>query len=516
MRCEWMVLALVIAVSSGAVAETELAQKVLELTGSRTKIAWTRGYRDNGGALMGFDTADGKERVIVPAPEVCYVPWFTPDGERIVYSGPPGSRSAYVVDWDGQNRKCIMQGRYFFVLGVWRDPATKFDWVYVSDATSAEADAELVAKGSAVTNHTGIAVQRFRLDDPSVREPVWDKAYTGVRTTISSDGKYLVGEFPWPNCGIADIAARTWKMVAQGCNANLAPDGSGLFFNLIGDHRTVTMYDSKGIQKAKFAINTMPGNEKDPSRAVWRPRWSNNIRFMTVQSADLGVDADIVIGRFNAEFTGIDSWVRIADSKDYDGNAIAWIKPVTPLGEKLTDNLEAPLLGNAIVQLEKAVQVKPVFDQLEKLAANKENGQRASAAQDVLDHVRRWADSELKKTKALESEDPVAAGRAYKQLAYRFSGLDSGAEAAARLKDPALIKEAKAWQYLLKVEKAVKALQDVPGAEAKATDKAWLAKNSLRVAEIRSAAKQAAQGCEGTLAQARIQSILDQYGIEVR
>ena len=84
MPWSWFPLAAFLTVNNGAIAETELARQVLALTGSRTKIVWTRGDRDNGGTLMGFDTEEGKERVIVPAPEVCSVPWFTPDGERIV------------------------------------------------------------------------------------------------------------------------------------------------------------------------------------------------------------------------------------------------------------------------------------------------------------------------------------------------------------------------------------------------------------------------------------------------
>lgn len=297
------------------------------MTGSRTKIVWTRGYRDSGGTLMGFDTADGRERVIVPAPEICHVPWFTHDGRRIVYSGSTASRSAYVVDWEGRNRRRILEGRYFFVLGVWWDAATGIEWVYTSDATSHEADAELAARGSAVTNHTGLAVRRYQLDNPSVWESVWDKAPTGVRTTVSPNGKQLVGEFPWPNCGIADLTAGTWKLVGQGCNANLAPDGSGLFFYMIGDHRHIKIHDKDGAEKAQIALNTMPGNEKDPKRAVWRPRWSNHVRLLTVQSADLGPDADVALGRFDESFTTVEAWVRIADTPEYDGNAQAWIEP---------------------------------------------------------------------------------------------------------------------------------------------------------------------------------------------
>ena len=215
--------------------------------------------------------------------------------------------------------------------GVARDAATGTDWVYASDATSQEADAELVAAGSAVTSHTGLKVFRCRLDDPSVRELVRDKVPVGVRTTVSHDGTVLVGEFPWPNCGVARLPNDAFTMIAQGCNANLAPDGSGVFFNLIGDHRHIKLYDRSGGQKSQVAVNTMPGNEKDPKRAVWRPRWSNDIRFITVQSADLGPDADISIGRFDEGFTKIEAWVRIADTPDYDGNALAWIEPVSPL-----------------------------------------------------------------------------------------------------------------------------------------------------------------------------------------
>lgn len=353
----WLTLLALLAVFGGVVAEGKAAPKpsrkapaaarpkdgvaarLVDLAGGRrVKVAWLRGGAAQGddGCLMGFDTAEGKERVIVPAPTVCTDPYFSPDGDRILFSSLPAEQKAYIVDWDGKNLRTILTGRHFCVHGLWRDPATGVEWVYASDAASKEADAELTASGREnLAKHYALSVYRHKLEDLSVRELVWDKMPIGARAAIAADGTMMTGEIEWPNCGVITVPNGTYKVFGSGCNANLAPDGSGLFFNLIGDHRTITMYDKAGGLKAKFAINTMPGI-KDPERKVWRPRWSNDVRLFSVRAADTTPVGDVYVGAFNETFTGVEGWVQVTDTADNDGCPLAWVEPAAASARKKT------------------------------------------------------------------------------------------------------------------------------------------------------------------------------------
>ncbi len=495
-----------------------LAKQLSDLVGGRrVKVIWTRGYRDTGGPLMGFDTEEGKERVIVPAPAVCCNPWFSLDGNRILYSSVPAEQTSYVVDWDGKNLRKFISGRHFYIFGLWRDPATGTDWVYVSDATSKEADAELAASGSQVTSHTALSIYRYKLDDPSVRELVWNKAPVGIRTTISADGSMLVGEFPWPNCGLATVPNGTFRMIGQGCNANLAPDGSGLFFNLIGDHRTLTMYDKAGTAKAKISINTMPGNEKDPKRAVWRPRWSNEARLFTVQSADNGPDADVCVGEFNETFTGVKNWVRVTDTTDYDGNTLAWVEAgaTSVTGAKLTDNLTVTLLKDAVVRLEMAKQVLPLAIQLDALALNTADAARSAEARKIIAHVQRWCDIRLAEAQAMESSDPAGADQLYRMLYFRFNGMTWAKKAEERLRDPALARQIRAWPYYERILKSEKDLREVKDAAASTQDKKWMMRNQMYVLTMMEAARALKQNYADSVAWEKAQQVLARYDISL-
>ena len=207
----------------GVNATADIAAQLLKVTGRRTRIAWTRGDRDQGGVLMGLDTDNGKERVIVDAAMKCVNPCLTSDGNRIVFTGP--EQTGYVVDWTGKNLRPLMKGRHHYIMGVWRDPQTGFDWVYVGDNFAPETVAELKASNAA-SDDSALSIYRYRLDDISVRELVWNKAPANRRVQVGPDGMKLAGEFPWPNCGVATLPNVTWQLHGQGCNPNLAPDGS--------------------------------------------------------------------------------------------------------------------------------------------------------------------------------------------------------------------------------------------------------------------------------------------------
>lgn len=311
-----------------------VVEQLRKATGRKTRVAWTRGDRDNGGILMGLDSEKGRERVIVKSEMRCYNPCFTADGNRILFTGP--DQRAYVVDWTGKNLRELLRGRHYFVMGAHTDPATGVEWVYVGDNQAPETVAEIKASGSEASDDSALSVYRCRIDDPSVRELVWNKVPVNRRAQVAGpDGMALVGEFPWPNCGLALLPNVSFTLYGQGCNANYAPDGSGRFFYLLGNHRQLRILPPGGPRAGSgtlIHVNTMAGNLKDPRRAVWRPKWSNDVRFFTINSCDLAPGADIYLGEFNEDFSGVKQWVRITESEEYDADGIAWIAPSPKTG----------------------------------------------------------------------------------------------------------------------------------------------------------------------------------------
>lgn len=500
--------------SIAASPKTDLAKKVLDLTGARTRVVWLKGSRDSGGKLMVFDTDEGTEREIPLETPKAYDPKLSPDGTRIVFNYED-SETSYIVNFDGTGLKKLFSGRFFYPMGIAKDPETGIEWVYIGDSMSKEAQAEISQKGLQASNDSSLRLYRHRLDDLSVKELVWDKAPFNRRLTVAADGAQVWGEFPWPNCSVATLPNGTLKIYASGCNANRAPDDSGMFFNLIGDHRNIRFSNKDGSARGgNVAINTMPSIENDPERKVWRPRWSNNIRFFSVQSGDTGRRAEIAIGRFDEKFSKVEAWVRLTSTDTYNADSTVWIKPVTPLGDKLTDNLDFPAFKAALSQLESAQQAKPIVAKFEQLSKNEANKAGAAAASEVLEHIERWAQRELSKAGEAESHDPHLAGKTYQQLAKRFSGMEAGNEAAARLRDPKLLNEAKAWNAYLKAEQAVKGFVDVPGAEPKATDKKWMSRNQLRVSQIKSVANALKNSASDTIAWSKVQDIMQEYEIK--
>jgi len=232
-----------------------VAAAIEKLTGARTKIVWVRSVVAGKGhvdaddgifyQLMVFDTHEAKERVLLPGPASCAYPWITGDGTHVVYTLLGGGGKVCVVDWDGTNRKELSDG---FALTLWRDPASGVQWVYVGN-NYAQNDHQY-------RNHASAGITRYRLDDPSVKELVWNnKTVVEQRVALSGDGKRLGSGFPWPNQGVADLESGTWKQYGSGCHACIAPDNSYRFFHMIGSHTEVIMYDEGGANRRTIPVN---------------------------------------------------------------------------------------------------------------------------------------------------------------------------------------------------------------------------------------------------------------------
>jgi len=302
-----------------------VAAAIEKLTGARTKIVWVRSVVAGKGhvdaddgifyQLMVFDTHEAKERVLLPGPASCAYPWITGDGAHVVFTLLGGAGKVCVVDWDGTNRKELSDG---FALALWRDPASGVQWIYVGN--------NYAQNDYRDRNHATAGITRYRLDNPSVKELVWNKTYIlEQRVSLSGDGKRLGSGFPWPHQGVADLASGTWKKYGQGCNSSIAPDTSYRFFHMNGNHIDITMYDDGGANPRVIPVNCKPGG------MFWSPKWTSHVRFLAVAGPfaagfNYAPGSNIHIGRFDEAFAKVEAWAQVSDGPVRDTHGYAWIE----------------------------------------------------------------------------------------------------------------------------------------------------------------------------------------------
>ncbi len=296
--------------------ETEqLSRHIEELTGAHTRIVWVQDSHDrtdvfargNQLRLMGYDSQDGRgERVILPGPDNYAKPLLLDDGETIVFSNYLDGH-VYSVDWEGAEVTRLMEGR---ALDVWRDQSG-VDWVFVGTERSDE---------GAPSYHR---VTRHRIENPSISEHVWEGQPVGEDSfQLSADGRVAAGNFPWPECGIMHIPEQRIELLGRGCWTSLAPDNSYRFWIFDGSHRNLLLFDTVSGERTTIPISQAPGIN---NHEVYHPRWSNDPRIMVMTGPYKirhggnnirggGEDVEIHIGRFNADFSGIESWAQVTSN----------------------------------------------------------------------------------------------------------------------------------------------------------------------------------------------------------
>lgn len=290
----------------------DLSSDLEQVTGNRTKIVFARCVAGDGNSdlvtpdysLGGFDSYRNEFFEVVSGPRYCANPIITPDGNAVLFSDL-GKKRVNIVSWAGTDARMFVSG---YALSVQRDTATKTDWVYVSDS----------AYGNSIT--------RYNLTDTSQHETIWDKTRVSIRFTVSADGRFAGGEFPWPVAGEISIKDNEFKMFGSGCNTAIAPDNSYRLFHMEATHRSIWMYDSnaKVINQLLFDAVTGEGN------SAWIPRWSNDVRFFTLtapcQPYPKTHKDDIYFGCFSESCDSITQWIRITNTADTIENyAYAWI-----------------------------------------------------------------------------------------------------------------------------------------------------------------------------------------------
>lgn len=316
------------------------------LVGRRARLVWVQDQGDGTDTfargdrlrLMALDTEDGRgERPVMTALDNYTKPLITPTGHRIVYSSRR-TGEAFVVGWDGTGRRRLARG---LALDVWRDPETGVEWAYVGEG-DARADDPAYAP-----------IRRVRIDRPEVSEVVW----TGPPASenhfqISRDGRRAGGQFPWPFCGVADLVARRWTRIGDGCWTSIAPDDSYRLWIFDGAHRNLTIVE--GEQRWMVPVNTAPGID---GLEVYHPRWSNDVRFLAVTGPYRvgtggnrirggGEGVEIFVGRFDDGLRAIE-WAQATRNERADFFPDLWVEPdgappgVRSAGGAAAEGLEA-------------------------------------------------------------------------------------------------------------------------------------------------------------------------------
>jgi hypothetical protein len=177
------------------------------------------------------------------------------------------------------------------------------------------------------------------LDNPGAGELVWNKTPVSVDSfQLSADGQIAGGNFPWPEGGVAQLPNRSLKIYVKGCwPAINTIGGRNIYWIFDGAHRNLTMVDLQDERKWQVNISGAPGID---GYEVYSPRWSNNPRIIAMTGPYMigigggGQGVEIHVGRFNADFTAIDSWRRVTNNDRADFFPDVWVAP----GEMIAPN----------------------------------------------------------------------------------------------------------------------------------------------------------------------------------
>ena len=308
-------------------------KEVETFTGAHTRVVWVVDAdnnkdvyaHSNGLRLMGFDSRDGKgARAILESLSNYYRPLLTPDGEQIVFSNRSECRT-HIVNWDGSGLRVLKDDAAG--SAVWRDPKSGEVWVY--------------AQKSATDTNTPVV--RFLLANPAREEVVWSRSPIETlpgNFQLSRDGTRASAAFPWPQCGIAILPDKAWKKQTNGCWPSIAPDNSYLSWTFDGAHRELFMTQLDAGKSWTVPLSNAPGvNDYE----VYHPRWTNHVNYMVMTGPYSMGDAEIklwsgaggveiYIGKFSADFTCIESWLKLTDSREGELFPDVWIEG----GEKIS------------------------------------------------------------------------------------------------------------------------------------------------------------------------------------
>jgi len=299
------------------------------LSNVRYRVVWVQDMGDGrdvfaqGGnlRLMGLDTGDGQgERVILGTVGNYAKPLITPRGDRVVYTDRL-RKKVYVVSWNGTGLRELFGG---VGLALWRDPLDGREWIYYGSEAWKDG------------GYHSPVVYRTLLDSPGAVELIWNRTSVSVDSfQLSADGRMAGGLFPWPNGGIAQLPNGSLTKLGSGCWTALAPNNSYALWVFDSPHRNLFIDDISGEHGRWVIINGAPGVN---GYEVYHPRWSNHPRVMAMTGpykvgsganriAGGGREVEIYIGRFNANYTAIESWWQVTKNDRADFFPDVWLSP---------------------------------------------------------------------------------------------------------------------------------------------------------------------------------------------
>lgn len=316
-------------------ADAPVPAQLVGMTGTHVKLVWARGVgghtdlfcNGNEMQLWGLDTDDPRGiRQIVAETGSFYRPMVTPDGRGIVFTKKNGRKkgnqwhfdpSIWWVDWEGKSERRIGSGN---AVDVWQDPKTKEVWVYATDLLP-----------TVHASMEGSRIERFLLESPEKREPVWDDSKVGTdNLQLSGDGTVMSCLFPWPKVGLINLRKGSKRIYDNGCWPSVAPDASRLMWVFDGQHENLRMFADGGDKKWKVRISDAPGAN---GHEMYHPRWSNHPRYFAVTGPYTGKtvgtsgggEVEIYAGRFDERFRSVEAWVKVTDDGRGDFYPDLWL-----------------------------------------------------------------------------------------------------------------------------------------------------------------------------------------------
>jgi len=359
--------------AAGVRRDGGVEEALVALVGAHARVVWmwhqSEAKSDTYGngkqhLLAGFSTEDGKGvRVLLEGRGNYARPLLTPDGETVLYTDKRIRRKdgkkyykpkIYRLPWGGgeDEVKEVAKG---YAADVWRDPATGTDWVYAVEAVVPSDAAILEAK----------RLVRFQLDEPGVREVLYEGRISVDNLQVSRDGTLAAGLFPWPHGGVIELEKKTWHRTTGGCWTSLAPDDSGISWVFDGAHRNVRMFSADRSTNWTTAVDGAPGVD---GLEVYHPRWSNHPRIFAITGpygkaaagenpiSKGGAKAEVCIGRFSPDLRSVEAWVKLTANKMGDFFPDIWVSG----GEKESLDLAAVgVVAGGVAGMQTAASDRP-------------------------------------------------------------------------------------------------------------------------------------------------------------
>jgi hypothetical protein len=428
-------LALALGFSTGVASadSPDTAAALEKLTGGRVKVVWHQnvdlaGWRGGEGgdadSIMAFDTADGKTRVLVPGPAKLggQTAWILPDGESVVYTDL-AQRAVNLIAWDGSDKRTLFTDEYCYVLCTLKDPATGHVWIYVSNHhINAQLRPEEFDKArGGDPKPRGDRVFRVRLDNPGIRELVFDHSPVDLNFRVSGDGRMAASGFPWPRQGLVQLPLGREQLFGQGCNASIAPDASYRFFFMQGNHRFICFYDF-GDSLPRIINVQVPNNQGMES---WLPRWSNRTPYFTIAGpiAWQGEDrkkTEIWLGQFDPGFTRVQQFVRVTDTPDaWVSGGNAWIENDNSLADP---SALPPTVQSLVNQLLGQASFGADLLRLEKDLTQETDPASKAILEQTLAYLKSWAAGTIAQALDHARENPERAREILTELATKLEG----------------------------------------------------------------------------------------------